>query len=369
MTKHSELSQKFRSLSFWLSGFWWITQRQQTYNSNINNNAICIQNDASIICSNMIDSQHWWIVSHKSDYWHRCWHRWETIMETELSSTEQKCDEMCNFWSDHCSWMKTMKITCEMMMMMIMTTMNNNLLPKLPRLKLRVKRREERRQKINRPVMQKLWYYIICLKIEVFSLDIWLFFALLHISVLYVLLSLPLPHRRGTAFRTVHVLHRLWTLFTLILRPSCFRGLLKCDLWCSHRTITASHSGTEIWCVQVLVLSSVVAPLCMCRKLARIRLSVFDDPCMWLSYVALLFSEIFPVSQDRGHQTVVIFIYHGPDHSKSLWHMASALPDLRSPFQPQSITGTKLYCLVTEALRRWWLIINDMLKCAAGVHV
>jgi len=68
--------------------------------------------------------------------------------------------------------MKTMKITCEMMMMMIMTTMNNNLLPKLPRLKLRVKRREERRQKINRPVMQKLWYYIICLKIEVFSLDI-----------------------------------------------------------------------------------------------------------------------------------------------------------------------------------------------------
>jgi len=29
--------------------------------------------------------------------------------------------------------------------------------------------------------------------------------------------------------------------------------------------------------------------------------------------------------------------------------MASATPDLRLPSQPQGITGTKLYCLVTEA--------------------
>ena len=36
----------------------------------------------------------------------------------------------------------------------------------------------------------------------------------------------------------------------------------------------------------------------------------------------------------------------------SLWLLASAMPDLRLPSQPQQLplTGTKLYCLVTEAV-------------------
>jgi len=47
-------------------------------------------------------------------------------------------------------------------------------------------------------------------------------------------LSLPLQLRHGIALLIVHVPHCRWTLFTLILKPNCFRSLLKRDLLMYH---------------------------------------------------------------------------------------------------------------------------------------
>jgi len=52
-----------------------------------------------------------------------------------------------------------------------------------------------------------------------------------------------------------------------------------------------------------------------------------------------------------AHLPYVSLELQGPRINHKVWHMASALLELQSPSQSQSITGTKLYCLVTEAHR------------------